>query len=289
MASMALCGGAILALAPPALATFPGKNGRIAFNRGGETIYTMRPDGSQLRHVVSWADEPDYSPSGRRILFDGTGRDPYLYTSRPDGTKRRPIPHTYFAQDGAFAPSGKRVVSFEYPPPYEHYLLYTIRLDGSHRHQIGRDLFDPTFSPNGNWIAFEEEDQIGLIRANGRGKRLLTDGVGHTDEAPDFSPGGRRIVFMRNYWDEFRFGIYTIRQDGTHLRRVYEVTDIRVNDPVFSPNGRKIAFARWRKREPGGIDHDPKLYTLRLDGSHLTRVSHHDARKHSKPSWGVRP
>jgi Tol biopolymer transport system component len=128
------------------------------------------------------------------------------------------------------------------------------------------------------------------MRANGSGTRLLTDGVGHTDEAPDFSPDGRRIVFRRSDWYEFRHGIYMIRKDGTHLRRVYEATDIRVSDPVFSPNGRKIAFARWRRREPGGTVHHAKLYTMRLDGTHLRRLSqNNDARRHSKPSWGVRP
>jgi Tol biopolymer transport system component len=290
---MALCAGIILALPPSAPATFPGKNGKIAFVRGLERIYTMRPDGSHVRPLVSFADEPDYSPSGRRILFVFRGRHGGLYTSRPDGTKRRHIPHTYYAAGdagrGAFAPSGKRAVFVAYPPPYDDYLMYTIRLDGSHRHRIARDLFDPTFSPNGKWIAFDDGGRIGLMRANGRGKRLLTDDIYEfSDRAPDFSPDGRKIVFRRNGDDTS--GIYTIRKDGTHLRRVYEATNINVSDPVFSPNGRKIAFARWRRREPGGTVHHAKLYTMRLDGTHLRRLSqNNDARRHSKPSWGVRP
>jgi len=277
----------MLALAPSAPATFPGKNGKIAFVRGFERIFTIRPGGSHVRPVVSFAEEPDYSPSGRRILFVFWGHPTGVYTSRPDGTKRRLIPHSRYPHDGAFAPSGKRIVVVRYPPPYDDYLMYTMRLDGSHRHRIASDVFDPTFSPNGRWIAFDD-GRIGLMRADGSGKRLLTDdSYEFSDHAPDFSPDGRRIVFGRN-GDETS-GIYTIRKDGTHLRRVYEANHIRVSDPVFSPNGQKIAFARWQRREPGGMAHHPKLYTMRLDGSHLRRLSHHDTRRHSKPSWGVRP
>ena len=60
----------------PALATFPGRNGLIAFysdTDAGAQIFTVRPNGHDLRqitHVNGDAVRPDWSPDGRRIAFE---------------------------------------------------------------------------------------------------------------------------------------------------------------------------------------------------------------------------
>jgi TolB protein len=74
----------------PAEATFPGKNGKIAFvrDRGplGAHIYTINPDGSGLAKIStrpSFASSPAWSPDGKKIVFS---RDD-LYVMKSDGTK----------------------------------------------------------------------------------------------------------------------------------------------------------------------------------------------------------
>ena len=58
----------------PAYATFPGRNGLIAFQvqtDAGIQIYTVRPSGHNLRqitHVSGDAVRPDWSPDGRQIV-----------------------------------------------------------------------------------------------------------------------------------------------------------------------------------------------------------------------------
>ena len=78
-------------------------------------------------------------------------------------------------------------------------------------------------------------------------------------------------------------GIYTIRRDGTHLKRVYQATSEAIGDPVFSPDGRKIAFSRreyfWKYS---------RIYTVRPDGSHLRRLSRGSGGSPRAASWGVR-
>src|SRR5207247_2104663 len=67
---------AFIAPAPsPAHATFPGHNGRIAFQAdtgSGNQIYTVRPNGHdlfQVTHVDGEATTADWSPDGHWIAF----------------------------------------------------------------------------------------------------------------------------------------------------------------------------------------------------------------------------
>jgi hypothetical protein len=61
-------------VAAPAYATYPGHNGRIAFQAdtgGGNQIYTVRPNGHdlfQVTHVDGEATTPDWSPDGHWII-----------------------------------------------------------------------------------------------------------------------------------------------------------------------------------------------------------------------------
>src|SRR3982074_1602858 len=83
----------------PAHATFPGKNGRIAFGRYDPTIgdfdlYTANPDGSdvrQLTRVPSFMS--DWSADGTRIAFDffDPGGNEQVATINPDGTDLKQI------------------------------------------------------------------------------------------------------------------------------------------------------------------------------------------------------
>ena len=76
---------------------------------------------------------------------------------------------------------------------------------------------------------------IAVIRADGRGARLLTHDK--DDLSPAWSPAGTRLVFTR------RGDLYVIRPDGTHLRRLTSGAVVDY-DPAWSPDGRQIAFLR---------------------------------------------
>src|SRR5215217_5111572 len=61
----------LLAVSKEAEATFPGKNGRIAY-QDSFVIYTINPDGSAKRRVtdtLSGGDPIGYSPAGKRITY----------------------------------------------------------------------------------------------------------------------------------------------------------------------------------------------------------------------------
>jgi Tol biopolymer transport system component len=65
------CAVVVLALSEKAEATFPGKNGRIAYESNG-VIYTINSDGSGKAKVTGTSTvgySADYSPDGKKITY----------------------------------------------------------------------------------------------------------------------------------------------------------------------------------------------------------------------------
>lgn len=110
---------------------------------------------------------------------------------------------------------------------------------------------------------------------DGTSVKQITDYKGK-EYSPDWSPSGHRIVFYQ-YTPTKGLRIFTIKPDGTDRQLV--IQDGR--DPVWSPDGRKIAFTR-----------DGHAYTVNPDGSGVTEVPgtpKENGPSEILPSWGPRP
>lgn len=101
--------------------------------------------------------------------------------------------------------------------------IYTMRLDGRRLRQVthpesGFGDFRPRWSPRGGELVFMGGDatsnnDIYVVRANGRGLRQLTSGP-RFEEHANFSPDGRRVIFGV-FAPDAGARLYTIGRDGT--------------------------------------------------------------------------
>ena len=79
-----------------------------------------------------------------------------------------------------------------------------------------------------------------LMREDGSDPRRLTGEPG-TEESPDWSPDGKRIVFSGTGTDD-TYDLFVINADGTGLRQLTGTGDRHEGYPTWSPDGTRLLY-----------------------------------------------
>lgn len=116
----------------------------------------------------------------------------------------------------------------------------------------------PAWSPSGRRLAFEEAGRLAIVRHDGTRLGLLPQ-LTDSDSAPAWSPDGRRLAFIGTRPCLYCIFPYTVRSDGTGLRRVI---NRGAGSPAWSTRG-TLAFVNTTDRG---------LYSVRPDGARLRRL-----------------
>jgi Tol biopolymer transport system component len=295
----------IVLFAPaPAEATFPGSNGPIAYEALPKIGITDPGTGS-TDEAVSSGSGPSLFPGSRQVAYIRVVgfEDPLypnlaeysiyvksLHPNHPRAPGRRITGQRAFSvRDLAVAPDGKRIVFVGQHPIGHHgpeFDIWSISIGGSGLHRLTKNRIfdnDVDVSPDGHHVAYVEKvdgrAQVFLMDIDGSHQHRLTVD-GRRDRAPHWSPDGRRITYFsapgkghRAYRDT---DVWSIAAGGGRPRHL--ATD--AEDPVYSPDGRQIAFLRgyaiWLMR-PGGSDQrrlsrgDPESEITGLDWGSLGR------------------
>ena len=302
--------------ATPAAAKPRGINGKIVTNSdnlvtGEEQVYTVDPDATNQQLVYNNSEVGQWSPDGTRIaLVTQLGPPQVLLFNVDDGTSVYfGLPFDLYPDLALFctvwSPDGARLAC-EGQGQTDPSLTGVYTLRSSDGGDLQRVTSDPTgddcpsdYSPNGKRLV--------ITRANDTTYALYTvklDGSGLTQITPDgmnfnfcngsWSPQRNEILFSAHVPNgDFHSSIWVVHSDGTGLRQLpiegpcggpfSDLTTIGCFNPVWSPDGQKIAFGRNRD------DEQRDLYTVNADGSGLFQVTHTPDISEFNGDWGTHP
>jgi Tol biopolymer transport system component len=277
LAMACLMGLATLALAAGVNATYPSRNGLIAFLADVDDraqIFTIRPNGKGLRQITNVdgvAALPDWSPDGHQIVF--TLDECTIAVMGADGGDLHAIASEAGAclNDANYTPDGARVVYTRFDFGREVEEIWSMRIDGSDRRFI-TDAGGPdaNVSPDGQNISFKGPPDGALFVSDidGSDVQQISPSISVTYKH-DWAPDGRRIVVSDNSspGPDDAVNVVTVRPDGTDWRYLTNYpAGYRANVGGYSPDGQWIVF---RLEGPGLI---PTMYRIRPDGSDLHTI-----------------
>ena len=217
---------ALVVVALPVIAAFPGHNGRIVFHKkdsdGFEQTWVADKDFSNQVKLTSGSANSGWAvwkPGGAKLAFDSDRADPDLgdptaindiFKMNPDGTGVVKLTDSKsFNADAGWSPDGKKIA-----------------FESDRRNHQGRQ-------------------EIHVMDSDGTNVRRVTPLPADAmfDITPRFSPDGKRIVFTRYITDPGRSALFTVRVDGGGLKQLTPWGN-GAGDADFSPDGKSSCSRR---------------------------------------------
>jgi len=231
----------------PAQAKVPGSNGRIVFAHfdqrlGNTVIYTVNSDGSHMQELFArGAELPHWSPDGSQVSIFCCDDGMAAHIVDPDTGNFRelaPTDPTLEVHCGFWSSDGTRLACESF------------------------GLTDP--SRTGVWT---------IRSSDGGGLRQITSNPGGDDIPGDFSPDGKRLVFLRTD-PNGQVSLFVVKLNGTGLRQI--TPPGMILDPPgpgafggsWSPSRNNILFVA--RAAP---DHRRAIWVVNADGSGLHQLA----------------
>lgn len=300
--------GALLLLATPAQAAFPGGNGKIAYASNEETeateeqpgnpegdfeLFTINPDGTgqeQLTENACTDTQPTWSPNGEFLLYasdqlivrqgeepedpDACEADLNIWLTNATGDFHVPLTRAPSTdQQPAWSSDGRRAVfSSNFTNP-----------DRERNIEGDFELF--------RMIVFRQDGSLGP-----GGFRQLTDNAAN-DIEPNWNPQAHEIAFASDRDGDYE--IFVLRpgrrtgprpaeppatpRQSTETQLTFNTVQDR--HPNYAPDGEQITFARNQDLLPLAILMDFEVWKMNSDGSGQVPLTENLLAQDDQPAW----
>jgi Tol biopolymer transport system component len=267
----------------PRFAWFP--DGNWIVTNGLELLSIVSGETRNLTAPPNKSYWPALSPDGRTVAFSRSaqllGLEIYLLDLtedlKPEGEPRRLTSLKAFSFYPVWSPNGPEIIfsSSNTGGPFFSSSLWKVSTFGGKPEQLPYGAGEAcclVTSRNGNRAAYERDlndsniwrlSLLGPGVADGLPTRLIASTK--ADEAPQYSPDGKRIAF-----NSVRTGVNSIwvcDADGSHAIELFSRTGATPGTPRWSPDGEQIAF----DFDPEG--NIPDIYVIRTSGGKPIRLT----------------
>jgi Tol biopolymer transport system component len=213
---------------------------------------------------------------------------------RVEGTDAKRLTHRVPTTDPSWSPDGERIAFTLHETDGEYAQstqddIVVMDSDGSDQRQVtsdaaGQSSFRPTWSPDGEQIAFLRSDAVfvsspirygDLFVVNVDGSEETRVTRGKLVSGPAWSPDGRLIAMAVGTRGKdvplvSNTDIYVVDVAGRAPKRLTDTPSVFESAPAWSPDGSQIAFARWRYQT--SFDGKGAIFVMKADGSGQRRV-----------------
>jgi Tol biopolymer transport system component len=225
---------------------------------------------------------PTWSPDGKTVIYEKVKfrewtQNQLLYSWDPNREYRYTDVFPALSRDGKLVITEKNLdssIAIMDPDGSNRKRIFESKGAGLEPSMVMKGLagaFAPTWSPDGQWVAFglgqwfqarrTGTAKIMRVRRDGTGLESLTDGTVHSG-FPSYSADGKQIVYR--VFGENIAGLKILNLEDRTTRVLTTEYD---NLPGWSPDGSLIVFTR----RVDAVNFD--IFTIRPDGSDLQRLT----------------
>lgn len=235
--------------------------------------------------------EPGGEPSGRIMFVRLSSPDREIMVIKADGSDETNVSRNSAPDDEPdWSPDGQQIVFFSDRDALGAN-LYVMDADGGDARRItdgGADV-SPKWSPDGKCIAFSRGGVLSVMNADGSNLQVIMQPQPVQTVEPcragsfvgGWSPDGQRLVYysaLIRPGGENTFWVCAMDADGSNITVLVEAPKGQLHaEPVWSPDGRRIAF---RDDRDGNYD----IYVLDLETGEEINVSDSPAAD-IEPAW----
>ncbi len=269
------------------------------FGAGGRNVFVMDPDaqGNALNlatqltfypNVGGFLAKPVWSRDGTKVAFE---RNAGVFVVNSDGTTVTPVTVTADGAHPTWSPDGTSIAFSKGEQVY----LASAAGGGTPVPLANGGGHDPVWSPDGTRIAFDAISPIGhdpfvdlhVVRVDGSGTPVVTP-INYTQWTfAAWSPDGTTLAYRSTTGNDGH--IRVVRGDGTRDMGLASAVNENDYEPVWSPDGARVAFHGYRYSLTDPTVQSNEVYVAKTsDGSGVPQVVTTGG-KNYEPAWRPDP